>query len=70
MKLTRNAGSRADFLTELRTWTDLPRHPHLGACRHFKTVGDEIIVFAEFAAFVEFVDGGTLADWLRTRKLM
>lgn len=59
----RNETSRSDFLAELRTWIDLPEHPHLVACRFFRTVGDEVVLFAEF------VEGGSLADWIRHRQL-
>jgi serine/threonine protein kinase len=59
----RNENSRRDFLAELRTWIDLPEHPHLVACRFFRTVGDEVVIFAEF------VDGGSLADWIWDRRL-
>jgi predicted Zn finger-like uncharacterized protein len=55
--------SRRNFLDELQTWIDLPEHPHLAACRFFRTVGDEIAIFAEYVA------GGSLADWIRERKL-
>ncbi len=54
---------RRGFLAELRTWIGLPEHPHLTACRFFRTVGDEIAVFAEY------VDGGSLADRIRERTL-
>jgi serine/threonine protein kinase/tetratricopeptide (TPR) repeat protein len=59
----RDAGSEAAFLTELQTWIDLPAHPHLAACRFFRTVGDEVAIFAEF------VEGGSLADWIQNRRL-
>jgi hypothetical protein len=59
----RDEKSRRNFLTELQTWLDLPEHPHLTACRFFRTVADEVLVFAEY------VDGGSLHDWIRHRKL-
>jgi tetratricopeptide (TPR) repeat protein len=49
-------GRKVAFLAELWTWIELPRHPHLVAGRFFRTVGDEIAIFAEF------VEGGSLAD--------
>lgn len=55
--------NRQNFLSELQTWIDLPEHPHIAACRFFRTIGDEIAIFAEY------VDGGTLADWIRDRRL-
>jgi predicted Zn finger-like uncharacterized protein len=59
----RDAGSRSNFLAELQTWIDLPEHPHLVPCRFFRTVDDEVLIFADY------VDGGTLAVWVRDRKL-
>ena len=44
--------SRRNFLNELLTWIDLPEHPHLAACRFFRTIGGEVVVFAEY------VEGG------------
>src|SRR5262249_27049430 len=46
--------SRRRFLGELRIWIDLPAHPHLAACRFFRTVGGQIAIFAEY------VEGGSL----------
>jgi len=51
------------FLDELQTWIDLPEHPHLTACRFFRTVGEQVAIFAEF------VEGGTLEAWIQERKL-
>ena len=34
--LHRNENNRRNFLAELRTWIDLPEHPHLVACRFFQ----------------------------------
>ena len=55
--------SRASFLSELQTWVGLPPHPNLAACRFFRTVGDEIVIFAEY------VSGGSLASWIQSGKL-
>jgi tetratricopeptide (TPR) repeat protein len=52
---------RQALLAEIQTWIDLPEHPHLLGCRFVRTLGDEIVVFAEHAA------GGSLADWIRDR---
>ncbi len=54
---------RRNFLVELQTWIDLPDHPNLVPCRFFRTIGDEIIIFAEY------VQGGSLKDWISSRKL-
>ncbi len=54
---------RKEFLTELQTWIDLPEHPNIVPCRFFRTVGDEIVIFADF------LEGGSLADWIVRRKV-
>jgi serine/threonine protein kinase len=54
---------RARFLDELRNWINLPAHPHLVACRFFRTVGQDIAIFAEY------VPAGSLSDWLRDGRL-
>ncbi len=54
---------RKAFLTELQTWIDLPEHPNIVPCRFFRTVGDEIVIFADF------IEDGSLADWITKRKL-
>lgn len=58
-----NDADRKSFLAELQTWIDLPDHSNLVSCRFFRTVGDEIIIFADYIA------GGTLANWIAKRKL-
>jgi len=58
-----NAQKRSMFLKELRTWIDLPDYPHLTACRFFRTINDCLMIFAEY------VDGGSLFDWIRGEKL-
>jgi len=52
------------FLLELRTWMDLPEHPHLTACRFFRTIEDRLAIFAEY------VDGGSLKDWIHDKRLL
>jgi len=54
---------RKAFLAELQIWIDLPEHPNLAPCRFFRTVGDEIIIFADY------IEGGSLADWIAKGKL-
>lgn len=61
--LIRDDKHRKAFLTELQTWIDLPEHPNIVPCRFFRTVGEEIVIFADY------VDGGSLADWIAKRKL-
>ncbi len=59
----RDEASQRNFLSELQTWLDLPEHPHLVACRFFRTVGEELAIFAEY------VEGGSLEDWIAQRRL-
>ncbi len=54
---------RRNFLAELQTWIDLPEHPNLVPCQFFRTVQDEILIFAEYVA------GGSLKNWIDSRKL-
>ncbi len=54
---------RRNFLAELQTWIDLPEHANLVPCRFFRTVGDEVLIFAEY------VEGGSLKDWIDSKKL-
>ena len=62
-KLVREERFRQAFLNELRTWIDLPRHPNLTACRFFRTVETDLVVFAEY------VEGGSLEEWICQGKL-
>jgi serine/threonine protein kinase len=59
----RDETSQRNFLRELQTWLDLPDHPHLVACRFFRTVEAELVIFAEY------VEGGSLATWIAQRRL-
>lgn len=52
------------LLDELVAWVSLPEHPNLTACRFLRTVGSHIAIFADY------VDGGSLADWIRERRLL
>jgi serine/threonine protein kinase len=54
---------RRNFLAELQTWIDLPEHPNLVPCRFFRTVEDEVLIFAEY------VGGGSLKNWIDSRTL-
>ncbi len=51
------------LFNELRTWIDLPEHPNITTCRFFKTIERNIGIFADY------VDGGSLKDWIQSRKL-
>jgi serine/threonine protein kinase len=56
-------GNREKFLADLQTWINLPEHTHVVPCRFFREVGAEVFIFSDF------VSGGSLADWIRGRKL-
>ena len=56
-------GERRNFLAELQTWIDLPEHANLVPCRFFRTVENEVLIFAEY------VEGGSLKNWIDSRKL-
>jgi serine/threonine protein kinase len=59
----RNEASQRNFLSELQTWLDLPEHPHLVACRFFRTVEAELAIFAEYA------ESGSLEACIAERRL-
>ena len=61
--LVKDEAHRRAFLAELQTWIDLPEHPNILACRFFRTVGDEILIFADY------IEGGSLAEWITQGKL-
>ena len=52
-----------NFLAELQTWIDLPEHPNLLSCRFFRNVGNEVLIFADY------IEGGSLKDWIDSGKL-
>jgi serine/threonine protein kinase/tetratricopeptide (TPR) repeat protein len=55
--------AQARLLLEAQRWINLPDHPHVAACHFVRTVDHELAVFAEY------LDGGSLDDWLRTDRL-
>jgi serine/threonine protein kinase len=57
------AGGKENFIREAETWVNLGLHPHTVSCYYVRTLGGIPRVFAEL------VEGGSLADWIRTRKL-
>ena len=59
----RGGDERFQFLAELWTWTDLPDHPHIVACRFMRTIGDETVIFSEYVA------GNSLKKWIADGKL-
>ena len=55
--------AQSRFLQEALRWINLPEHPHVVPCHFVRTVGHELAVFSEY------VDGGSLANWIRTGRL-
>jgi len=51
------------FIREAETWVDLGLHPHTVSCYYVRTLGGIPRVFAEY------VEGGSLSDWIRKRRL-
>jgi predicted Zn finger-like uncharacterized protein len=52
-----------DFEGECATWIDLGLHPNIVTCYYVRRLGGVPRVFAEF------VDGGSLREWVRTGRL-
>ena len=52
-----------NFEREAETWVNLRLHPHIVSCYYVRRLGGIPRIFAEF------VDGGSLADWIRSRRL-
>ncbi|HEY8149651.1 MAG TPA: protein kinase [Vicinamibacteria bacterium] len=58
------AGGVEAFEREAETWVNLPLHPHMVSCYYVRRLEGIPRVFAEF------VDGGTLGDAIRARRLL
>lgn len=56
-------GGAEDFAGEAETWVNLGLHPHVVNCYYVRTLGGIPRIF------VEYLEGGTLWDWVRSRKL-
>ncbi|MBN1551542.1 serine/threonine protein kinase [bacterium] len=59
----KNPDSRKLFIRELGTWKRLAEYPHITACRFFRTVNERLAIFSEY------VDGGSLLQWLEERRI-
>ncbi len=57
------AGGREAFVREAEAWAELGLHPHTVSCYYVRTLGGIPRVFAEC------VEGGSLHDWIRDRRL-
>ncbi len=62
-EIFRRAGGKENFIREAETWVKLGDHPHIVRCRFVRTLGGIPQVFAEY------VDGGSLAEAIRSRRL-
>jgi serine/threonine protein kinase len=62
-KHLRNTSMIEAFLNECLSWIELGMHPNITACCYVEKIGGAPCVFAQY------VDGGTLHDWIRTKKL-
>ncbi|GHO79551.1 hypothetical protein KSD_73220 [Ktedonobacter sp. SOSP1-85] len=56
-------GGKENFIREAETWMGLRAHPHLVSCYFVRRLGGIPRIFAAY------IDGGSLADWIRQRKL-
>lgn len=56
-------GQKENFIRECETWIGLGLHPHVVSCYYVRTLGRVPRVFAEY------VEGGSLKDWIDSRKL-
>ncbi len=54
---------RQSFLDEAALWVDLDFHPHVVSCYYVRTLGGVPRIFAEY------VEGGSLKDWIEDRRL-
>ncbi len=52
-----------NFEREAETWVNLGLHPHTVSCYYVRRLGGIPRIFSEY------VEGGSLADWIRTGKL-
>lgn len=55
--------SLKQFHHECEVWANLSPHPHVVTCYYVKSLNNVLSVFTEF------VNGGSLSDWIRTRNL-
>lgn len=58
-----NQTAKENFVNEAQTWVDLGLYPNIVCCYYVRTLGGVP------AVFVEYVDAGSLSDWIKTGKL-
>jgi serine/threonine protein kinase len=59
----RTERQKENFIHECETWISLGLHPHVASCFYVRNLGNIPRIFAEY------VEGGTLKDWIETGKL-
>jgi serine/threonine protein kinase len=59
----RSEGQRKLFIAEAQAWVSLGLYPHICCCHYVRTLGGIPRVFAEY------VDGGSLRDWIDDGRL-
>jgi len=59
----RDHATQRRFRVEAQRWVELGGHPHVARCCFVKTVDDAPAIFSEY------VEGGSLADWIADRRL-
>jgi WD40 repeat protein/serine/threonine protein kinase len=59
----RHERDKENFEREAETWVQLGLHPHTVSCHYVRRVEGIPLIFAEYVA------GGSLAEWVRTRRL-
>lgn len=57
------AGGVENFEREAETWVNLGLHPHTVSCYYVRRIDESPVVFAEYVA------GGSLHDWIESRRL-
>jgi len=62
-KLFYNNIEKVNFIRETETWVNLGLHPNVVSCYYVRTLNDLPVVF------IEYVNDGSLYDWIRTKKL-
>jgi WD40 repeat protein/serine/threonine protein kinase len=56
-------GGKENFIREAETWIKLDLHPHIVSCYYVRVIDDIPRIFAEY------VEGSSLANWIRQRRL-
>jgi predicted Zn finger-like uncharacterized protein len=54
---------KQNFIKECETWINLGLHPNIVSCYYVRTLGGIPRVFAEY------IEGGSLKDWIESKKL-